>query len=156
MNSSSLTPEEVRAAAEVHDELGPNYRDAVIESFLEKVGREIDARVDERVGRSAPQAQRQPQPPQQPWPQTQYPPQAGFGAPQPYVAQAPVQAHQHRFAGSSFALAIASLVFGIPISAIVLANGAGLGGLAIAWLGIAIVNVLFTVRHANDTGRDWR
>jgi hypothetical protein len=156
VNSSSLTPEEVRAAAEVHDELGPNYRDAVIESFLEKVGREIDARVDERVGRSAPQPQRQPQPPQQQWPQTQYPPQAGFGAPQPYTAQPPAQAHQHRFAGSSFALAIASLVFGIPITAIVLANGAGLGGLAIAWLGIAIVNVLFTVRHANDAGRDWR
>jgi hypothetical protein len=38
--SSSLSPEEIRAAAETHDELGPAYRDAVIESFLDKVGRD--------------------------------------------------------------------------------------------------------------------
>jgi hypothetical protein len=46
---TSLSPEEVRAAAEVHRELGPDYRDAVIESFIERVGREIDARVDSRL-----------------------------------------------------------------------------------------------------------
>jgi hypothetical protein len=44
-----MSPEEIRAAAEVHSELGPGYRDAVIESFLDKVGREIDARVDARL-----------------------------------------------------------------------------------------------------------
>lgn len=44
-----MTPEEVRAAAEIHSELGPGYRDAVVESFLDKVGKEIDARVDARV-----------------------------------------------------------------------------------------------------------
>jgi hypothetical protein len=47
--SSSLSPEEIRAAAETHNELGPAYRDAVIDSFLDKVGREIDARVDARL-----------------------------------------------------------------------------------------------------------
>jgi hypothetical protein len=47
--SAPLSPEEIRAAAEVHRELGPNYQDAVIESFLDKVGREIDARVDARL-----------------------------------------------------------------------------------------------------------
>jgi hypothetical protein len=49
VTSSSLTPEEVRAAAEVHSELGPVYGDAVLESFLDKVGKEIDARVDARL-----------------------------------------------------------------------------------------------------------
>ena len=49
MNSTSLTPDEVRAAAETHRELGPDYQTAVIESFLDKVGREIDARVDARL-----------------------------------------------------------------------------------------------------------
>jgi hypothetical protein len=44
-----LSPEEIRAAAEIHQELGPNYQQAVIESFLDKVGREIDARVDARL-----------------------------------------------------------------------------------------------------------
>jgi len=47
--SASLSPEEIRAAAEIHTELGPDYRDAVVESFVERVGREIDARVDSRL-----------------------------------------------------------------------------------------------------------
>ena len=58
MNSSSFVPDEIRAAAEIHDELGPDYRGAVIESFLDKVGKEIDARVDARLAeaRQAPPA----------------------------------------------------------------------------------------------------
>jgi hypothetical protein len=51
VSSSSLTPDEVRAAAETHNELGKDYSAAVIESFLEKVGSEIDARVDARLSR---------------------------------------------------------------------------------------------------------
>ena len=45
-----LDPQEIRAAAETHKELGPEYSDAVIESFLERVDREITARVDARLG----------------------------------------------------------------------------------------------------------
>ena len=44
-----MSSEEIRAAAETYSELGPGYRDAVIESFLEKVGGEIDARVAARL-----------------------------------------------------------------------------------------------------------
>jgi hypothetical protein len=47
--STSLSPEEIKAAAETHRELSPEYKDAVIESFIERVGREIDARVDSRI-----------------------------------------------------------------------------------------------------------
>jgi hypothetical protein len=54
VSSTSLTPDEVRAAAETHRELGPDYQTAVIESFLDKVGREIDARVDARVSMAQP------------------------------------------------------------------------------------------------------
>jgi hypothetical protein len=50
MSTSPLDPQEIRAAAETHKELGPEYRDAVIESFLERVDREITARVDARLG----------------------------------------------------------------------------------------------------------
>ena len=49
VNSPSLSPDEIRAAAETHRELGPEYQSAVIESFLDRVGREIDARVDARL-----------------------------------------------------------------------------------------------------------
>jgi hypothetical protein len=57
MSTSPLSPQEIRAAAAVHQELGPEYGDAVIESFLERVDREISARVDARLG---------PVPPEQP------------------------------------------------------------------------------------------
>jgi hypothetical protein len=116
--TASMSPEEFRAAAEVHDELGPRYQDAVIESFLEKVGREIDARVDARLDRQAPQ-------------------------------QASRRGRQ--FSGSPLMLAIASLVFGIPISAIVVAAGqhpAGVPGLLVAWLAIAVINVAYNVSYA--------
>jgi hypothetical protein len=50
MSTSPLSPQEIRAAAAAHEDLGPEYSDAVIESFLEKVDREIAARVDARLG----------------------------------------------------------------------------------------------------------
>ena len=40
---------EIRAAAAAHEELGPEYSDAVVASFLEQVEEEIDARVDARM-----------------------------------------------------------------------------------------------------------
>jgi hypothetical protein len=50
MSTSPLSPQEIRAAAATHMELGPEYSDAVIESFLERVDQEITARVDARLG----------------------------------------------------------------------------------------------------------
>ena len=43
--TSELTPGEIRAAAEVHRELGAEYSDAVVESFLERVDREVAERL---------------------------------------------------------------------------------------------------------------
>ena len=40
---------EIRAAAAAHEELGPEYSDAVVASFLERIEEEIDARVDARM-----------------------------------------------------------------------------------------------------------
>jgi hypothetical protein len=56
MTDSPLSPQEIRAAAEVHRELGPEYSDAVVASFLEKVDREIAARVEARLA-GMPQAE---------------------------------------------------------------------------------------------------
>jgi hypothetical protein len=58
MSDSPLSPQEIRAAAAAHDELGPEYSDAVVASFLEKVDQEITARVDARLA-----GMRQPEPP---------------------------------------------------------------------------------------------
>ena len=43
---------EIRAAAAAHEELGPEYSDAVVASFLERIEEEIDARVDARMAES--------------------------------------------------------------------------------------------------------
>jgi hypothetical protein len=50
MSTSPLSPQEIRAAAETHKELGPEYSDAVVESFLDRVDQEITARLDARLG----------------------------------------------------------------------------------------------------------
>jgi hypothetical protein len=44
---------ELRAAAEAHSEIDPEYRDAVVDAFVERVGKEIDARVDARIAQAS-------------------------------------------------------------------------------------------------------
>ncbi|MFI6902973.1 hypothetical protein ACIBKY_17050 [Nonomuraea sp. NPDC050394] len=55
------TGDDVRAAVSARRDLGPEYEDAVVESFIDKMSAEIDRRVDERVARlpSAKQVARQ-------------------------------------------------------------------------------------------------
>jgi hypothetical protein len=108
---SPAWPDEFRAAAEVRRELGPEYDKAVVESFLERLGPEIDARVDARVAQ-----ERQ---------------------------AAPDQAH-----APSMKLAITSMALGIPLTAIVTSSGAnpaGLAGVLIVWLAIAVINVAYAI-----------
>lgn len=117
--SASLSPEEIRAAAETHNELGPGYRDAVIDSFLDRVGREIDARVDARLAGQQ-------------------------------VAQPPARVRHKNF-GSPMALAMGSMVLGIPISAIAVAAGthpAGFMGLLVVWIAIAVINIAYNISYA--------
>ena len=49
MGDTPLTAQDVHAAAEVHNELGPDYSDAVVQSFLEKIDKHIETRVDEQL-----------------------------------------------------------------------------------------------------------
>ena len=114
VSSSSFSPDEVRAAAEIHHELGPEYRGAVIESFIDKVGKEIDARVDARM-----------------------------------AAAKPADDEHHGVSG----VAIFSLIAGIPLTAIVLSNPAGLTGLVVIWIAIAVINVGYAVGRRPRGGR---
>ena len=118
VSSTSLTPDEIRAAAETHRELGPDYQGAVIESFLDKVGREIDARVDARVAMAQPAAQ------------------------QPARRQ-----RSAGWSSSPYSLAIMSLVVGVPLTGIVAGNHMPMAALAIIWLAIAVINVAYIVSN---------
>jgi hypothetical protein len=51
---SALSAEDIRAAAAAHGELGPEFSDAVVTSFLEKVEEEINARVEARLADAGP------------------------------------------------------------------------------------------------------
>jgi hypothetical protein len=45
---------DIAAAAAVHTELGPDYGDAVAEGLVERIGAEIDKRVDARLAQRGP------------------------------------------------------------------------------------------------------
>ena len=45
-----LAREDITAAAAAHQELGPQFDGAVAESLVERIGEEIDKRVDARIG----------------------------------------------------------------------------------------------------------
>src|SRR5260221_8542005 len=120
VNSPSLTPDEIRAAAETHRDLGPDYESAVIESFLDKVGREIDARVDARVAFA-----------------------------QPYVPSAPPAAPAKPASRerSAFALAIVSMALGIPLTALTVTAGThpmGKSGVPAVWISSKVIKFAFS------------
>jgi hypothetical protein len=111
--TSSFSADEIRAAAETHRELPPEYQTAVIDSFLSKVDREIDARVDARMASYGPGRIR-----------------SGSHSPAFFV--------------------LATLIFGIPLSAIAVAAGqhpAGFWGLLVVWVGIVAINLAYISRH---------
>jgi hypothetical protein len=45
-----VTKDDITAAAAAHQELGPHFDGAVAESLVERIGAEIDKRVDARIG----------------------------------------------------------------------------------------------------------
>jgi hypothetical protein len=58
MSTPPLSGQDLRAAAEVHRELGSDYGDAVIDSFLEKVEARLGARVEARLAELTPPRKR--------------------------------------------------------------------------------------------------
>jgi hypothetical protein len=53
MSDSPVSPEDIHAAAETYRELGPEYHDAVVASFVQKIDREVEARVEARLAEMA-------------------------------------------------------------------------------------------------------
>ncbi len=111
--ATPITADDMAVTLAVRDDLGPQYDDAVIGEFLERVGAQIDARVDQQV--------------------------------QERLATQPTSKSEN-----DPGVPIVSMVLGIPITAIVMGTTEGmssLAALAIAWTGIAVVNIAHARRR---------
>jgi hypothetical protein len=124
VDSPSLSPDEIRAAAETHRELGPDYQSAVIESFLDKVGREIDARVDARVA-----AQQVPAAPARP--------AAGR--------------ERSAFVLAIVSISLGIPLTALTVTAG--SHPVGISGLLVVWLAIAVINVAYSWHLRPPGGR---
>jgi hypothetical protein len=137
-----VTPDErdeIAASIAAHAELGPRYEAAVAEGLIERIGEEIDKRVDARLHGPGPLRvpPRTPPAPEPPLPEP-------APAPSPPVARA---VPAHRSAGASIMgmfLALGSMGLGVGATAVVVAHvssaGADIVMVALIWLAIAIVN----------------
>ena len=112
---------ELEATLGARRELGDQYDGALASSFLEKLDRDINARVDAALAARS----------------------AGAGA---GVGAAASRAPHTQGAG----LAVASIALGIPVSAVVASNLHGadsLIGVIVAWIAIATINVVHVLER---------
>lgn len=118
--NSSLPRDELRATVEARRDLGPEYENALVESFLDKVDGAIQARVRAEVAAQSGHGYTPPEP---------------HGA-APYAG--PPQ--KQRQGDGTIPIALGSLGIGVPLTAIAVTQ-AGPAGLFLAWAGIVVVNV---------------
>ncbi|HUR09329.1 MAG TPA: hypothetical protein VM347_42795 [Nonomuraea sp.] len=108
------TGDELRAAVGARRDLGPDFEDAIVESFLEKMGQEVDRRVDERLATLGPKGK-------------------GKG----------VAKQQGPSEGQRLALAIVSLALGTVVSLAVIFGGKEMWVLAPIWIAVVMLNGIF-------------
>jgi hypothetical protein len=123
-----LARDDIAAAAAAHRELGREYDVAVAEGLIERIGDEIDKRVDARLGQRA--ADR-------PGQHGEHPAQPGRGG---RPASGPGVA--------GILLALGSMGIGLGAAAAVLAEDhGGTGIVALIWIVIAVINVAYARRR---------
>ncbi|UKY50655.1 hypothetical protein [Streptomyces inhibens] len=113
---------ELDATLQTRKELGPEYESELVESFLEKLDKNVDRRVRRQLAEQQVQVARGDRPPRR------------------EVAG--------RDFWERFGVAALSLVLAVPLSAIATIN-AGLPGLLVCWAGIVGVNAVHSVGLRN-------
>ena len=126
--------DEIVAAGAVHRELGPGYDDAVAEGLVERIGTEIDKRVDARLA----QFSGQPAP---------HVPTAQHSAPPAQHSPGGQVSPAARPPWSVVVLALGSMLMGTLASAAVLNSGGGGSVVALVWIVIAVINIAYARRH---------
>jgi hypothetical protein len=134
-----LAREDIAAAAAAHRELGRDYDDAVAEGLVERIGTEIDRRVDARLALTGAT------PASAPGPKFRHP---GI---QPRPDQAGKPAVSRPISFGSIVLALGSMGIGIGAAGTVLSLSDGSAGrvwlVALIWVIIGVVNVSYSRRH---------
>ena len=153
----SSDPEaEIRASVGAHADLGPGYEDAVAEGLVERIGAEIDKRIEARLAQTGAPAQAGAagaadpagypgfQGGYQGYPGPVLPP--GYQLGPPPVRPSPVGARNV----ATTITALGSVALGVAATAIVSSAGS-LGGqgfiILLIWVAIAIINVAYA-RHS--------
>ena len=125
---------EIAASVAAHRDLGPGYDEAVAQGLVERIGEEIDKRVDARLGHMRPD----PAPRRQP---SQYTPPAYQPVPPGY--QAPPA---HRGATvSGVILALGSMGLGVGATAVAASHARNAAAqvmmILLIWVAIGVINV---------------
>lgn len=121
--------EEIRASAAAHRDLGSNYDGAVAEGLVERIGEEIDRRVDARL----------------------YAHLRDTAAPAPPVRRTARSAEPGRLGIAPVLLALGSMAMGIGATAVVFSPDNRINPsaplVALIWIVIAVVNVAYARRR---------
>jgi hypothetical protein len=116
-----LAQEDIAAAAAAHRELGRDYDDAVAQSLVERIGEEIDKRVDARVGRKG---------------------DAPARRDRPGEVSRPARASLE-----TVALALGSIIGGVLSWNVLNAHRGGFGLFVFVWVVIAVINIAYARRR---------
>jgi hypothetical protein len=139
---------EIAASVAAHGDLGPGYDEAVAQGLVERIGEEIDKRVDARLGHlgSNPVPPRQPSQHQVPAYQAVPP---GYQAPAPTPASAPPA---HRGATvTGMILGLGSMGLGVGATAVATSHAGNAAAqvliILLIWAAIAIINIAYARRR---------
>jgi hypothetical protein len=141
--------DEIAASVAAHAELGPRYDTAVAEGLVERIGDEIDRRIDARLG-GPPQRARGGNSTTPAYQAPSY--QASTGAAPSIPAAAPPPAAPRRAGGlSGMVLGLGSMGLGVGATAVVVGHHvesvAALLMILLIWAAIAVINVAHAQRH---------
>jgi hypothetical protein len=142
--------DEITASVAAHADLGPRYDTAVAEGLVERIGDEIDKRIDARLGGGQPQRSQPAQDATRATPVYQ-----GPLAPTPLTpAAAPPPPSVARRAGnglSGMVLGLGSMGLGVGATAVVVSHHvesvAALLMVLLIWAAIAVINVAHSQRR---------
>jgi hypothetical protein len=139
--------EEIAASVAAHAELGPRYDGAVAEGLVDRIGEEIDKRVEARL-RGFDYPARGPEAPPRPRPA----PPAHAPAPAPaQPAQAAELAHRHANGVTGMILGLGSMGLGVGATSVVVSHHVT-GAVAflmvlLIWAAIAVINIAHSRRR---------